>query len=207
MKFDPRIHHRRSIRLPGYDYSQPGAYFMTIVTQGRAALFGDVCNGAMQLSQMGQIAGKWWRLIPDHFPNVELGAFVVMPNHVHGIVILREYLGRGEVSTPPVSTPPVSTPVIPTPQGDETSPLRGRTIGDETSPIRGPTLGQVVAYYKYQTAQQINMMSGSPGGRVWQRNYYEHIIRTDEEYQRIHLYIESNIDNWATDNQNPLRST
>ena len=153
MKFDPQIHHRRSIRLPGYDYSRPGAYFITIVTQGRATLFGGISNGAMQLSQRGQIAAECWRAIPNHFPNVEMGAFVVMPNHVHGIVILREYLGRGVVSTPVIFTPPVSTPVVSTPQGDETSPLRGPALGNETSPVRQPTLGQVVAYYKYQSTK------------------------------------------------------
>ena len=82
-KFDPKIHHRRSIRLQGYNYTRAGAYFVTIVTHQRACLFGDVVNGDMQLSDHGQIADECWRAIPDHFPFVELGVHVVMPNHAH----------------------------------------------------------------------------------------------------------------------------
>ena len=83
-------HHRRSIRLPNYDYSQPGAYFITIVTFQRDCLFGEIVNGELRLSVMGQIAEEHWRLIPEHFPHAELGAYVVMPNHVHGIIIIHE---------------------------------------------------------------------------------------------------------------------
>jgi REP element-mobilizing transposase RayT len=85
MKFDPKIHHRRSIRLKGFDYSQAGAYFVTIVTQGRVPLFGDVVNGEMRLNRYGKIVQAVWFDLPQHYPHVELGAFVIMPNHVHGI--------------------------------------------------------------------------------------------------------------------------
>jgi putative transposase len=90
MKYDPQKHHRRSIRLPDHDYSQPGAYFITMVTHQRANLFGNIVNGEMQYSPMGRIAEEHWRFIPEHFPDVELGAYVVMPNHIHGIIIIRE---------------------------------------------------------------------------------------------------------------------
>ena len=86
MKFDPQKHHRRSIRLPNYDYTQPGGYFVTIVTYHRDLLFGVVRNEEMRLNNYGKIADECWRAIPDHFQNVELDAYVIMPNHVHGII-------------------------------------------------------------------------------------------------------------------------
>lgn len=97
--FDPQKHHRRSIRLKGYDYSQAGAYFVTMVTQGRACLFGDVVNGVVVLNDLGKIVQKWWDDLPIHFPNIETGAFVVMPNHVHGVIII-VHDGRGAVPAP-----------------------------------------------------------------------------------------------------------
>src|ERR1700690_560407 len=92
MRYDPEKHHRRSIRLKGYDYTSPGGYFITLVTQGRVCLFGEIVKGEMQYSERGQIAYEYWRSIPDHFHNTGLGAFAIMPNHVHGIIILKESL-------------------------------------------------------------------------------------------------------------------
>ena len=88
MTFDPQIHHRRSIRLNDYDYSQAGLYFVTIVTQGRVPLFGEVVDGEVRLNRYGEIIQKWWDALPGHFSNVETGAFVIIPNHVHGIIII-----------------------------------------------------------------------------------------------------------------------
>jgi REP-associated tyrosine transposase len=115
MKYDPQKHHRRSIRIPGYDYSRAGAYFITMVTHERACLFGEVVEGEVRLSDFGLVADECWRLTPEHFPAVELGAYVVMPNHVHGIIILHEHqmgtpdttsLGRGT----PWRAPTISCP-------------------------------------------------------------------------------------------------
>ena len=97
VKFDPQKHHRRSIRLKGYDYSATGTYFVTIVAWRRECLFGEVMNGEMRLSPYGEIVQKWWEEIPVHFANVETGAFVVMPNHVHGIIFIVERRGTGPV--------------------------------------------------------------------------------------------------------------
>lgn len=94
-KFDPQKHHRRSIRLQGYDYSQAGAYFVTIVAWQRECLFGEIVGGEMKLNRYGEIIQKWWNEIPVHFPNVEIGAFIIMPNHVHGILIITEDRRRG----------------------------------------------------------------------------------------------------------------
>ena len=89
-KFDPNKHHRKSIRLQGYDYSQAGAYFVTIVTYQRDCLFGKIENEEMVLNDFGKIADECWRAIPEHFPNVELGAYVIMPNHVHGVIVISD---------------------------------------------------------------------------------------------------------------------
>lgn len=90
MRYDPQKHHRRSIRLKGYDYTQAGAYFITIVTKDRACLFGRIVDGEMRLSHVGHIVRACWLAIPDHFPHAMVDEFVVMPNHVHGIIVLNE---------------------------------------------------------------------------------------------------------------------
>jgi putative transposase len=93
MAYDPEKHHRRSIRLKGYDYTQPGAYFITICTHGRECLFGEIIDGEMHLNEAGQIVVQTWQDLPNHVPNVQLDAFVVMPNHVHGIIIITDRTG------------------------------------------------------------------------------------------------------------------
>ncbi len=93
MTYDPEKHHRRSIRLKGYDYTQPGAYFITICTHGRECLFGEIIDGEMHLNEAGPIVVQTWWDLPNHVPNVQLDAFVVMPNHVHGIIIITERAG------------------------------------------------------------------------------------------------------------------
>jgi REP element-mobilizing transposase RayT len=159
MKYDPTKHHRRSIRLPGYDYASPGAYFVTIVTYHHACLFGKIQNNEMQLTNMGQTVEEHWRDISEHFPNVELGTFVVMPNHIHGIIILHADAIRDLVSTPEilhdhsrrgvVSTPEIlhdhpCRGVVSTPEilhnnsrsGMGSTPIFTDPQGDETSPLQ-----------------------------------------------------------------------
>ncbi len=100
VKFDPQKHHHRSIRLPHYDYAQAGAYFVTIVAWHREFLFGEIVHKTMVLSDYGKIAEECWRLIPDHFPHVELGAFVIMPNHVHGIIVITDQRRGAAMAAP-----------------------------------------------------------------------------------------------------------
>ena len=97
-KFDPQKHHRRSIRLPHYDYSQPGGYFVTIVTWHREGLFGEVVDGAMVLSKLGLVAKQQWEKMPNRFLNIQLGAYVIMPNHMHGIIVIMT--GRDTAGNP-----------------------------------------------------------------------------------------------------------
>ena len=101
MKFDPRIHHRRSIRLKGYDYRQAGGYFVTMVTQGRDMLFGEVVNGEMILNDAGEMIVRWWLELPNKFPNVNVDIFVVMPNHFHGIIFIMDERFRRRRGRPP----------------------------------------------------------------------------------------------------------
>jgi putative transposase len=219
MAFNPLIHHRRTIRLQGYDYSSPGAYFITIASLNRQILFGEIVNGEMQLNTFGEIVSEYWATIPDHFLNVELDEFVIMPDHIHGIIILHDIPPhrRGAVIAPAVTAPITSAPTIPVPaipasdgiasadSGAETAPLRpsldsGARIAPQT--YRKPILGQVVAYFKYGCAKQINALAGSIGAPVWQRNYWEHIIRDDDDLSRIREYIRNNPAQWETDIEN-----
>ena len=180
MKYDPQKHHRRSIRVPDYDYSQPGAYFITIVAWRRECLFGEIKVGEMRLNETGQVVWNVWNSLPARYPQITMGMAVVMPNHFHGIVEIHE----------PVGAIPV--------RAIHELPLRVRR---ETR--RRMTLPLVVGYFKMNTAKRINKILNSEGIPVWQRNYYEHIIRDDQEHNRIHLYIESNVDNWVNDEENP----
>ncbi|GBD27454.1 hypothetical protein HRbin30_02801 [bacterium HR30] len=181
---------RRSIRLKGYDYSQDGAYFVTIVTQDRACLFGQVVDGEMRLNELGTIVWATWHDLPRHYPNVDLDAFVVMPNHVHGIIVLTP-VGAGFKPAPTNAAGFKPAPTNAT--GFKPAPTAGRVHG----------LTEMVRAFKTFSARRINERRGTPGVRVWQRNYYEHIIRNDESLNRIREYIANNLLQWALDRENP----
>ena len=191
MKFNPQKHHRRSIRLPDHDYSQPGAYFITTVTRGRSSpsgtmcLFGEIKGGEMHLNDAGQIIWEVWNSLPRRYPQIGLGMAQVMPNHFHGIVNIHQT---------PVEVVPV--------RAIHELPLR-----EPRTERRRMIIPLVVGYFKMNTAKRINKILGSEGVPVWQRNYYEHIIRDDAEYNRIHLYIESNVANWVSDHEYPVQPT
>lgn len=196
-KFDPNKHHRRSIRLEGFDYSSEGAYYVTIVAQGRECLFGEIIDGEMHLNGYGEIVQKWWYEIANHFQNVELGAFVIMPNHVHGIIWIIDER-RGEVLSPRDN-----------PNSDNLNlheyPFTNQ--GGETPPLRKPTLGQIVAYFKYQSTKEMNRIETDKAiTKFWQRNYYEHVIRDEKDLQNKTDYIESNPILWDEDDDNPINS-
>jgi putative transposase len=146
---------RRSLRLAGFDYSQPGAYFVTICTGNRRCTLGEIRDCEMRLNHAGQVIAACWDEIPLHFPNAELDAFVVMPNHVHGILVLTE------------------------PRARHASPLH-----------------VIVSSFKAAVSKRI-------GRALWQRNYFEHVIRGEKELNRIRGYIEDNPANWPTDEENP----
>lgn len=163
MPYDPLKHHRRSIRLPGYDYGQPGAYFVTIITQDRAPVMGKIVDGVMLLSPLGQIVEACWKRLPSHFARVTLDAFVVMPDHFHGLLILE----AAEVST----------------AAHADGKIRG---------TRPESLAAVVQNFKAVSTRRVNRTRGSAGSPFWQRNYYERIVAHTIAFQRVRRYIIEN---------------
>jgi len=190
MSYDPDKHHRRSIRLKGQDYAEPGTYFVTVCTHERACLFGHVVNGEMHLNDAGEIARRCWEDIPHHFPLVELDVFVIMPNHVHGIIVIR---CKGEASDFDGSS---NTQI----RVADASPLRPRPNGTQPG-----SLFAIVQNYKSISTRKINAARGAPGTPVWLRNYYEHIVRNEQELMAIREYIQGNPARWDDDENNPLR--
>ncbi|HHX09129.1 MAG TPA: transposase [Chloroflexi bacterium] len=165
--------HRRNLRLPEFDYSQPGAYFVTIVTQDRKQLFGEVVEGEMILNDVGMMVKEVWEVIPDHFPNVELGEFIVMPNHIHGIISITNVEATHASPLPRVS--------------------------------KGPTpesIAAIIGSFKSATSKRIREFKKNHKKRLWQRNYYEHIIRNERDHQAIYDYILANPMNWEKDEEN-----
>ena len=195
-KFDPRIHHRQSIRLQGFDYSSAGAYFVTIVAHGRECLFGEVVDGNVKLNRFGEIVDHAWFDLPRHYRHVSLGAFVIMPNHVHGIIVLNDD-GRGGSVSGGIALPDETI------AGQNTVPANPETR--PYAPIKRHPLSEIVRAFKSFSAKRINVLRRTQGIPVWQRNYYEHIIRNDREMERIWHYIESNPSRWAEDDENPSR--
>jgi REP element-mobilizing transposase RayT len=175
MPYDPQKHYRRSIRLKGYDYTQPGAYFVTLCTKARQCLFGDVVNREMRLNSLGHIAFTCWQAIPDHFPHVELDAFVVMPNHLHGILVINETL-VGAIHESPLRYPCGSAP---------------------------KSLGAIVGLYKAAVSKRINAICNTQGNSIWQRNYYEIINRNNKSLDNMRQYVVENPRCWTNDPENP----
>ncbi len=150
----------------GYDYRQPGAYFVTICTHRWEPLFGEVINGEVQLNEFGEIVAQEWYRTREIRHEIELDAFVVMPNHIHGIIMIQDNVGA-----------------------------HGR------APLRRParSLGSLIAGYKSAVTKRINISRHTPGQPVWQRNYYEHVIRNDTDLNRIRVYIHFNPAGWQLD--------
>ena len=303
---------RRAMRLRGYDYSQPGAYFVTTCVQHRKCLFGTIIDGKMRLNEIGQIVVQCWKHIPQHFPSVELGGSVIMPNHFHGIISWgiaetrdpQPFVGarsprppentnnrrgevpssvdtnpdrrgkvpssvdtnpdrRGEVpssnDTNPdrrgevpssVDTNPDRRGKVPSsndtnpdrrgevpssndtnpdrrgevPSSNDTNPDRRGEVpsSNDTNPDRrgevpssvdtnpdrrgevpSPSLGKIMAHFKYQSTKHINQHHNTPGTRIWQRNYHDHIIRDDPDLQRLRQYIQDNPMKWELDQLHP----
>ena len=162
MPNDPRPR-RRSLRLPGYDYSQAGAYFVTACTQNRVVLFGEIIDGDVRLNEMGTIVQQTWDDLPTHYHGIDLDAFIVMPNHVHGIIIL----------------------------------------ADESA--RRHAIPEIVRGFKTFSARRVNERAGK-SGVLWQRGYYEHVIRNEKALDRIRAYIANNPARWADDPENISRA-
>lgn len=177
MPYNPDVHHRRSIRLKEYDYTQAGAYFVTIVTYQREPLFGEIVDGVMKLNPLGEIARQEWFKTAELRPYVELyeDEFVVMPNHAHGIIWNVGADGGAERRSARTSA------------------------ADEKPHVDAGSLGAIVRAYKSAVTYAINAARQSRGVTVWHRNYYEHIIRDDADLKRIRDYIANNPLRWTED--------
>lgn len=183
MAYDPQIHHRHSIRLKGYNYTQPGAYFITICTKARQCLFGNVVKSEMQLNYLGHIAFNYWQTIPDHFPHIELDTFVVMPNHLHGILIMTDKHA-----------------------GEQQFCALNQHLDCNTEKFGKPVHGSIstiIRSYKGVVTKRINIIWHTKGQSIWQRNFYEHIGREQKSLDNIREYILNNPQRWTDDPENP----
>ena len=226
MTFNPEIHRRRSIRLKGYDYSRPGAFFITICVHNRDCLFGEIVNGRMELNENGKTVESEWLKTPAMRPNIELGEFVIMPNHFHGIIVIVNNGSRGESQYAPTEDAPTEYDIrrgesqyAPTEDAPTEYDIRkgeSQYAPTEDVPIeydirkgvsqyaptfRSPsqTIGAIIRGFKSAVTKRINIIRRTPGRPVWQRNYYEHIIRDEDSCRRISEYIINNPRNWAED--------
>ena len=167
---------RRSLRFRDFDYSEPRAYFVTLVTYDCASLFGEVVNDGVLLSQLGKVVAETWLWLPKQYPHVDLDEFVVMPNHLHGIVWLAGPLsGTGD------------SRIAPTNAGG-----------------RKP-LGRLIGAFKTVSGKRVNTALGTPGRPLWQRDFYDHVIRNERDLDRIREYIRNNPLQWEMDEENPSR--
>ena len=181
-KYNRDIHHRQSIRLANYDYSSAGAYFVTICIKNRESILGDIKNGNMILNYVGLMVNKWWDKLPQNFNNIDTDEFMIMPNHIHGIVSI-------------VGADPCVCP------NNKTNHL---TEGAHT----GAPLHRVIQWFKTMTTNEYFRNVQLKGwqrldGKFWQRNYYEHVLQNEKELFTIRKYIKNNPLNWSEDKENP----
>jgi putative transposase len=222
MKFNPEINRRRSIRLHGHDYSAPGKYFLTICTYGRELIFGSIGNKCMTLSSIGDIAERYWKNIPNHFQNIRLDEYCIMPNHIHGILIIEaindnKISSRAEVQFNLIGGKDVGVQYeIP---ADHIEPLRSieplphieprHSVRSIPSQPRShsfqhtipKSIGSIIRAYK--TAVTKRCKENSFDQFIWQRNFHDRIIRDDSELRRLQGYIRNNPVNWEIDEENP----
>ena len=173
----PNYRRRKQLRLRDFDYTQSGYYFVTICTDERQCLLGDVADGKMLLNHAGKIAYDCWTDLPNHYAHVELDEFVVMPNHVHGIIVITDP-GKGASPNEPGA-------------------------GYKPAPTRRHTLSEVIRGFKTFSARHINRLRGGTGQPLWQRNFYEHVIRDETTLAAIREYVVNNPAKWSEDKDNP----
>jgi REP element-mobilizing transposase RayT len=187
-----------SIRLPGCDYAQPGAYYITIVTHNRQCSFGKIVDGEMILNEFGELAKNEWLKTGIIRTNIVIDAFVVMPNHLHGILIITDNDdGRRGTLQRASTTTETET------KSESESELGTKTIEQFGKPTKN-SIPTIVRLFKSTTTKQINQIRQTPMQPLWQRNYYEHVIRNDTELTRIRQYIYNNPKQWKEDNFNKL---
>jgi REP-associated tyrosine transposase len=172
MKEEANTHHRRSLRLKDYNYSQEGMYFVTLVTYKRIGLFGDINDAQVLLNDYGQIVAREWKQTGILRPNIALDMMIIMPNHIHGIIAIVEQKGVLQYAPTKWKSP-------------------------------SQTIGAIIRGFKAATTSKINSLRKTPGQPVWQRNYYDHVIRNDKDLYNIRKYIIENPLSWDHDQENP----
>ena len=232
MTYNPKIHHRRSIRLKGYDYSQAGLYFITICcnrwNNSLGLPFGNIENGEMILNEFGQIAYNEWVKLTERFTNFELDVFQIMPNHMHGIIVLNDAVGAGfnhaqnggdaqnDANAQNDGNTQNDDPQTITPAQDGANVQNDANIiqgaGASPAPTRNASVSDIVGAYKSLVANgcldiwKLTWAGVNPAptqiptmGKLWQRDFYEHIIRNEQSYERISNYIINNPAKWNED--------
>jgi putative transposase len=203
MTYDPTRHHRRSLRLPGYDYTQGGAYFITVVSQDRTCLFGEVVDGVMCSNDAGRMVQTVWNELPAFYPGVDIDRFAVMPNHIHGIVVLVDRRADDDSVGHPGESYAGDSSIDYGHQRNMEQALGSTSIR--------LSLADVVQRFKMMTTKRYaDGVRGSrwPAyrGRLWQRNYYEHVIRDESSLTRVRRYVDENPLRWEYDGENPVRT-
>lgn len=202
MNYDPQKHHRRSIRLPEYDYSQCGAYFVTICTRNNDSILANTEKSAVvvalaathtltiestqifELTTIGEIVERNWRKLPERFPMVSLDEYMIMPNHFHGIVVINEW-------DPSLQNDTIKRVAA---RANPTNP----TLGMIVVAFRSMSINNIIAHIEKNRLDMI--------GKIWQRNYFEKVIRNERDLENIRTYIKNNPCNWEQDNENPKHS-
>jgi REP element-mobilizing transposase RayT len=212
MAYDPLFHHRKSIRLKGFDYTHPGAYYITIDAFRLTCIFGEIVDGVMHLNEWGEIATTFWREIPNVYIDVEIDDFIVMPNHLHGIIIIHEpadklahpHTGATDVrATQWVAPANPITAVAPANPITTVAPSNLPNPTNVHKSITPHSIGSIIGQFKSAATKQINRVRQTPAAPVWQRNYWEHIIRNDADLSRIRRYIRYNPMRWWIDHRGP----
>jgi len=192
MTYNPDIHKRQSIRLKGYDYSQSGLYFITICCYQRECLFGNIINSQIILNNFGQLIKEEWLKSAEIRKEIEFDDFVIMPNHFHGIVIINQEINsdfmKNDVDFQDNNV-----------GANGRSPLQQIQSSRPKISMKPKSISSLIAGFKSATTKKINIIRNTPQNPVWQRNYYDHIIRNDESLARIREYVQNNPLSWEND--------
>ena len=196
MTYNPDIHKRQSIRLKGYDYSQSGLYFITICCYQRECLFGNIINSQIILNNFGQLIKEEWLKSAEIRKEIELDDFVIMPNHFHAIVIINQEINsdfmKNDVDFQDNNV-----------GANGRSPLGQIQSSRPKISMKPKSISSLIAGFKSATTKKINIIRNTPQNPVWQRNYYDHIIRNDESLAKIREYVQNNPLSWENDQLHP----
>ena len=205
-------HHRRSLRLAAYNYAAPGAYFITLCSWNRACLFGEIVGGEMRVNEFGRVTSACWDAIPRHFDAVTVDAFVVIPNHVHGVVFIggqdhiianAQQFGRPAAGSLSTIVRSLKLPAASCRESSKCTEAKRHDFHFARLPrskLRGM---RSQCTFKSAVTKRVNELRNTPALPIWQRNYYEHVIRNDDELTRIREYIANNPLAWELDRENP----